>query len=463
MRATDIRRLVVLDDADGQSEKPVNLTDPLGIAAGQVIVDRDKVRTASGQRVEEERQRGDERLALAGGHFGDASAVQDHAADELDVEVDHLPFDGMIDHADGATAEAAGGVFHHGKSFGQNLVESRLLLLVVLDGRDARLPSGGLGPQFVVRERLVFLLQLVDSAHDRHHALDLALVFRADDFLDDEIDHNDARAGARKPPKYPSAPPPQRKLGPADLPKAAGRVNLATMQTAFLALLLTLPAVALGQNPPQPPGTNPIAAFTGMLQAFQGTNNNDPSAPGMGGDMMAAAAQFMNALQGGTNNPLAAMGSKTAVDFRELRALLPAEAAGLRRTDANGRKTGAFGVNVSEAIGQYGEGEGPRLEIKITDLGAMGPAAGMASISWTATEVDSEGDRGYERTTKYQGRKGIEQYRTADKSGSAKVMAGGRFMVEISGKNIEPAQLQAAAESVDLGALERLANRPQIE
>jgi hypothetical protein len=36
-------------------------------------------------------------------------------------------------------------------------------------------------------------------------------------------------------------------------------------------------------------------------------------------------------------------------------------------------------------------------------------------------------------------------------------------MVEISGKNIEPAQLQAAAESVDLGALERLGNRPQIE
>jgi hypothetical protein len=183
----------------------------------------------------------------------------------------------------------------------------------------------------------------------------------------------------------------------------------------------------------------------------------------MSGDMMAAASQFMNALQGGTNNPLAAMGSKTAVDFRELRALLPAEAAGLRRTDANGRKTGAFGMNVSEATGQYGEGEGPRLEIKITDLGAMGPAAGMASLGWMTAEIDSEGDRGYERTTKYQGRKGIEEYRTVDKSGSAKVMAGGRFMVEITGKNIEPAQLQAAAESVDLGALERLGNRPQIE
>jgi len=42
-------------------------------------------------------------------------------------------------------------------------------------------------------------------------------------------------------------------------------------------------------------------------------------------------------------------------------------------------------------------------------------------------------------------------------------MAGGRFMVEISGDNIEPSQLRTAAETIDLGALERLGNRPKIE
>ena len=87
----------------------------------------------------------------------------------------------------------------------------------------------------------------------------------------------------------------------------------------------------------------------------------------------------------------------------------------------------------------------------------------MAGFGWTATEVDSEGDQGYERTTEYKGRKGLEKYRTADRSGSASVMAGGRFMVEIKGDNIEPAQLRSAAESIDYDALERLANRPQIE
>jgi hypothetical protein len=235
------------------------------------------------------------------------------------------------------------------------------------------------------------------------------------------------------------------------------------MKIALCALLLMLPRLVPAQSPTPTPAPNPMAALAGMIQAFQGTNADDAAGAGQDEGMMAAAAQFMNALQGGTNNPFAAMGGKMVVDFRELRALLPAELSGLRRTNASGRKTGAFGINVAEATGEYGEGEGPRLEVKITDLGAMGPAAGMANFGLMATEVDSEGDQGYERTTEFQGRKGFEEFRTVDKSGSAKVMLGGRFLVEVSGRNIEPAQLKKAVESIDLGALERVANRPQIQ
>jgi hypothetical protein len=211
LRPADVRRLVVLDDPDGQPEKTVNLADPLGVAAGQIIVDRDQVRAASGQRVQIKRQGRDQRLAFARGHFGDAAAVQDHAADQLDVEVDHLPLDGMTDHRDGAAAEAAGRVFDHGERLGQDPVERLLLLLVVADGRQARLPPSRLGPEVVVGQRLVLLLEFVDLAHDRQHALDLALILRADDFPDDEIDHASRRTGPGKTPDYPPGGPPQRK------------------------------------------------------------------------------------------------------------------------------------------------------------------------------------------------------------------------------------------------------------
>ena len=236
------------------------------------------------------------------------------------------------------------------------------------------------------------------------------------------------------------------------------------MKTLFLTLLLAaLPGMVAAQSPTPAAGTNPMAALAGMLQAFQGTNDPNTGASPAEGDAMAAVAQFMQAFQGGTNNPLAAMGGQPAVDFRELRALLPEELAGLRRTNARGQKTGAFGANISEATGEYGESGGPRLEVKITDLGAMGPFGAMAGFGWMATEIDREGDDGYERTAQFQGRKGLEKYNTAAKSGSVNVMAGSRFMIDIQGNNIEPAQLKAAAEGLDLDALDRVAKRPQIE
>ena len=44
---------------------------------------------APAQRIQNDRRRGGQRLALAGAHLGDRPVVQHHAADQLDVEVTH--------------------------------------------------------------------------------------------------------------------------------------------------------------------------------------------------------------------------------------------------------------------------------------------------------------------------------------------------------------------------------------
>lgn len=230
------------------------------------------------------------------------------------------------------------------------------------------------------------------------------------------------------------------------------------MKMCFLTVLLgAWPVWATAQATNPEPQTDPLSALAGLIKTFQGA-----PAPEGTPDPLAAAAQLLQAFQGGTNHPFAGLGAKPAVDFREIRALLPEEAAGLRRTSARGKKTGAFGANVSEATGDYGEAGTPQLEIQITDLAAMGPLAAMADFGWTSADIDSEGDDGYERTTQYEGRQGVEKYRTIDRTGSVKVMVAGRFMVEVKGDNIDPAQLRAAAEAIDLDALERLANRPHV-
>lgn len=235
------------------------------------------------------------------------------------------------------------------------------------------------------------------------------------------------------------------------------------MKVSLLTILLgswPLWATAEETDPASQPDA--MAALTGIIKAFQGALSPDGSAPEETADPLAAAAQFFPAFQGGTNHPLAALGAKPAVDFREMRALLPEEAAGLPRSSARGKKTGAFGANVSAATGDYGEAGTPQLEIQITDLAALGPLAALADFGWTSAEIESEGDDGYEWTTQYKGRRGVEKYRTIDRTGSVKVMVAGRFMVEVKGDKIDPAQLRAAAEAIDFDALERLANRPQV-
>ena len=62
------------------------------------------------ERVQVDRQRRDERLALAGAHFGDLAVVQRHAADQLHVEVAHLQ-------------RALAGLADDGEGLGQQRVE----------------------------------------------------------------------------------------------------------------------------------------------------------------------------------------------------------------------------------------------------------------------------------------------------------------------------------------------------
>ena len=102
----------VHDDADREPEEVVDLAHPFGVALGQIVVDGDDVHAAAGERIEIDRKRRDQRLAFAGLHLGDLAFVQDHAADQLNVEM--------------ALAERAlGGLAHGGECRHQEIVERR--------------------------------------------------------------------------------------------------------------------------------------------------------------------------------------------------------------------------------------------------------------------------------------------------------------------------------------------------
>ncbi len=78
-----------LDDPDRHAEPAVDRTHPLGVAAGQVVVDGDHVHPVPTERVQVDRRGRGEGLALAGLHLGDAPGVEHLGTDQLHVVQPH--------------------------------------------------------------------------------------------------------------------------------------------------------------------------------------------------------------------------------------------------------------------------------------------------------------------------------------------------------------------------------------
>jgi hypothetical protein len=153
------------------------------------------------------------------------------------------------------------------------------------------------------------------------------------------------------------------------------------------------------------------------------------------------------------------MGDKKAVDpvdFRELKALLPESAAGLKRTEATGEKTGAMGFTISTARAEYrGDGDGT-VDIEIIDTGGIAGVGTMAMAAWTMAEIDKETAHGYEKTTKIEGYKAFEKYDTEGKYGEVNLLVGDRYVVNVKGDNVSIDQIKDVVKDIDLGKLEDL-------
>ena len=172
------------------------------------------------------------------------------------------------------------------------------------------------------------------------------------------------------------------------------------------------------------------------------------------GDAAGAMEAFGEAMEGMAGN---AEDRADPVDFRRLKELLPERAAGLRRTSHTGERTGAMGMTFSQAEADYEGDGGARAEVSLMDLAGV-PTFGMLGFAWTMAEMDRETDTGYERTMEYGGYRGYEKYDRSDRSGQLQLIVADRFMVEVSGDDLDEGQFKAVVDDLDLKALERLRN-----
>ena len=149
--------------------------------------------------------------------------------------------------------------------------------------------------------------------------------------------------------------------------------------------------------------------------------------------------------------------AKPVVDFREMKALLPKELPGGFKGQIRGQKSGAMGMTIAEAEGNYSKDGGDgSIRIKLSDMSGMGAIGTMAHAAWATATIDNETDDGYEKTTTVSGCKAMEKYNTKSKQGELQVFVDNRFIVEVRGTDVKMDDMKKALELLDLKKLAAL-------
>jgi hypothetical protein len=149
----------------------------------------------------------------------------------------------------------------------------------------------------------------------------------------------------------------------------------------------------------------------------------------------------------------------TAVDFRQLKALLPQTLAGLECVDTSGERMQMMGADMAMARAQYeknGDSD-TNIEIEITDMGNLSGFMRDGMVAWHGQSFNNETANGHVKTTEYQGYKGIEELDRARHFAMLQLYVAGRFLVSIEGEHVSMEAVQDAVDRIDLKQLKALA------
>jgi len=216
-------------------------------------------------------------------------------------------------------------------------------------------------------------------------------------------------------------------------------------KSALLTLSLSL-AITTGCKSPEQKAAEETAKNLAVASAKmqEATKNGTANV----GDAMSALGAAMGAANGGKK--------VETVDYKVLKDMLPADLAGMKRSEATGEKSSAMGMTISNAEGRYRNDAGSSMTVKVTDIGSMAGLAGMAMYAWASTDIDRETETGYEKTSTFNGFKSHEQYDKSSKSGELSALVGGRFAVEVQGYQVEMDAIKDAMTKINLKKLESM-------
>ncbi|OJU12379.1 MAG: hypothetical protein BGN86_15080 [Caulobacterales bacterium 68-7] len=192
-----------------------------------------------------------------------------------------------------------------------------------------------------------------------------------------------------------------------------------------------------------------------------GTVGGKVSVPGVGSvdlDKLQAASKQMEAagqqMQANASG-VTVSGAVQPVGGDVLQTLLPGSIAGYARGEVSSSTSGAAGLSVAEAEGQYARGD-QRITLKVTDMGGVAGIASMAGAFGAQSSHTTP--TGYQKFGKVGGRLTTEEWDNSSKTGNYSVMVADRFMVGADGQGASMDELKGAVTSVNFARLEGLAH-----
>ncbi len=150
----------------------------------------------------------------------------------------------------------------------------------------------------------------------------------------------------------------------------------------------------------------------------------------------------------------------SAVDFRRLKEILPAELNGLHRTDANGQKIKQGDFVMATATGTYQKpnddsDNAPKVDLTIQDFGANSDMM-KGMTAWTALDIDNESDKSFEKTIKVSNFPAYQTFQTEGQSGTVMILVGNRFLVNLQTNHLSADDVKKITDSLPLSNLAAL-------
>lgn len=136
----------------------------------------------------------------------------------------------------------------------------------------------------------------------------------------------------------------------------------------------------------------------------------------------------------------------TPLTLDQLKALLPDELAGMKRSNFNANSSMGFAV----ADATYKGDENKELKLTIWDCAGEAGSGFYTLTYWSQFNMQSESDDGYTKSVELNGGKAIETYRKGQNQYTLMYTANDRLLVSVEGENVGLDVVKQATQSLNL-------------